>query len=189
MKKILALLMAVALVIVCVVGGTMAWLTDTSEQVRNTFTTGDIRITLTETTGAVYQMVPGCAIAKDPVAAVVDGSEDCYLFVKLERSANFDSYLTYEMAPGWTALAGADGVYYRAVKAADMGTAYGVLANHRVMVKTSVTKDMLNSLTQNTYPTLTVTAYASQLLKNNTEPLTAAEAWANISRPAGNIHE
>ena len=31
------------------------------------------------------------------------------------------------------------------------------------------------------YPTLTVTAYASQYMKNNNEHFTPAEAWANVS--------
>ena len=67
-----------------------------------------------------------------------------------------------------------------------MGTGYSVLLNDQVTVKGSVTKEMMNSLEQNTYPTLTVTAYASQLYKNNTQTFTAAEAWANVSNPAGN---
>ena len=69
--------------------------------------------------------------------------------------------MTYEMAAGWTALNGVDGVFYREVRTADMGTGYSVLLNDQVTVKGSVTKEMMNSLEQNTYPTLTVTAYAS----------------------------
>lgn len=180
-KKSLALLVAVVLVIGCVIGGTLAWLTDSTEQVKNTFTTSDIDITLAETTGTEYKMVPGYTIAKDPKATVLAGSEECYLFVKLEKSSNFDQYMTYEMAAGWTALNGVDGVFYREVKTADMGTGYSVLLNDQVTVKGSVTKEMMNSLEQNTYPTLTVTAYASQLYKNNTQTFTAAEAWANVS--------
>lgn len=176
-KKSLALLVAVVLVIGCVIGGTLAWLTDSTEQVKNTFTTSDIDITLAETTGTEYKMVPGYTIAKDPKATVLTGSEECYLFVKLEKSSNFDQYMTYEMAAGWTALNGVDGVFYREVRTADMGTGYSVLLNDQVTVKGSVTKEMMNSLEQNTYPTLTVTAYASQLYKNNTQTFTAAEAW------------
>lgn len=185
-KKSLALLVAVVLVIGCVIGGTLAWLTDSTEQVKNTFTTSDIDITLAETTGTEYKMVPGYTIAKDPKATVLAGSEECYLFVKLEKSSNFDQYMTYEIAAGWTALNGVDGVFYREVKTADMGAGYSVLLNDQVTVKGSVTKEMMNSLEQNTYPTLTVTAYASQLYKNNTQTFTAAEAWANVSNPAGN---
>lgn len=184
-KKSLALLVAVVLVIGCVIGGTLAWLTDSTEQVKNTFTTSDIDITLAETTGTEYKMVPGYTIAKDPKATVLAGSEECYLFVKLEKSSNFDNYMEYAVADGWTALDNIDNVYYRVVNTADMGTAYSVLANDQVTVKGAVTKEMMTAA-ETDQPTLTVTAYASQLHKNNSQDFTAAEAWANVSNPAGN---
>ena len=184
-KRTLVLLLAVASVIVCVIGGTLAWLTATSDQVKNTFTTSDIDITLEETTGADYKMVPGYTIAKDPKATVLAGSEECYLFVKLEKSTNFDDYLTYQMADGWTALTNVEGVYYRVVNTANMGTAYSVLLNDQVTVKNSVTKEMMETAEAD-QPTLTVTAYASQLHKNNSQDFTAAEAWENVSNPTSN---
>ena len=181
-KKTLVLFLAVASVIVCVIGGTLAWLTATSDQVKNTFTTSDIDITLEETTGVDYKMVPGYTIAKDPKATVLAGSEECYLFVKLEKSTNFDDYLTYQMADGWTALTNVEGVYYRVVNTANMGTEYSALANDQVTVKDSVTKEMMRAAETNE-PTLTVTAYASQLHKNNSQDFTAAEAWETVSNP------
>ncbi|MFR8088832.1 MAG: hypothetical protein ACLU6B_10075 [Lachnospirales bacterium] len=184
-KKTLVLFLAVASVIVCVIGGTLAWLTATSDQVKNTFTTSDIDITLEETTGVDYKMVPGYTIAKDPKATVLAGSEECYLFVKLEKSTNFDDYLTYQMADGWTALTNVEGVYYRVVNTANMGTEYSALANDQVTVKDSVTKEMMRAAETNE-PTLTVTAYASQLHKNNSQDFTAAEAWENVSNPTSN---
>lgn len=185
-KKTLALFLALALVLVGIIGGTMAWLTDTTDEVVNTFTDSDIDITLAETTGEDYKMVPGYTISKDPKVTVETGSEKCYLFVKLEESTNFDSFLTYEIADGWTALDGVDNVYYRTVDTADMGTAYSVLKDDQVTVKGEVTKEMMNALTDATYPTLTVTAYASQFNKNATETFTVNEAWTNISGTSGN---
>lgn len=184
-KKSLTLILALALVIVGVVAGTLAWLTDTTAPVKNTFTTSDIDITLTEEAGGTakeFKMVPSFDITKDPKATVLAGSEECYLFVKLAKSANFDDFMTFETADGWTKLTGVTGdVYYRKVLTANMGTAYSVLKNDKVTVKSTVTKTMMNGLTADTYPTLTVTAYASQLYKNNTTEFTAAEAWANIA--------
>lgn len=184
-KKTLLLFVAMVLTVGCVVGGTLAWLTDSTEQVKNTFTTSDISVTLTETTGTDYQMVPGYTIAKDPKATVTDGSEECYLFVKLEKSANFDDYLEYTMADGWTKLDNVDGVFYREVNENAMGTEYSVLANDQVAVKGTVTKEMMETA-QTSQPTLTVTAYASQLYKNSTEKFSPTEAWANVSNPDGN---
>lgn len=195
-KKTLALLLALTLVLGVVAGGTIAWLTDTSDTVTNTFTTSDINVKLEETKGTgttatekSFQMVPGWTITKDPKAWVEAGSEDCYLFVKLEKSANFDTYLSYgvDTSEGeWTKLGGVtDEVYYRVVEADEMGTShkFSVLKDDKVTVSGSVTKEMMNGLKAEDYPTLTVTAYASQLMKNNTETFTALEAWNN-AKPA-----
>ena len=190
-KKTLALFLALALVLGGVIGGTMAWLTDETPGIVNTFTDSDIEITLTET-GAEnnansYKMVPGYTISKDPKVTVVKGSEKCYLFVKLEKSEKFDSFLTYEIATGWTQLTDAegknvDGVYYRTVEASDADQEFEVLANNQVTVKgEGVTKEMMNALTEQTYPKLTVTAYASQFNKTATESFDVNTAWTNIS--------
>ena len=180
MKKTIALLVAVSMIVGCVIGGTLAWLTHSTGPVTNTFTTSDITVTLEETTGKDYKMIPGYTIAKDPKVTVTTGSEECYLFVKMEKSNNFDIFMTYEIAEGWTALDGIAGVYYRVIETADMGKPYNILKDDQVAVEDTVTKAMMDGLTSETYPTLTVTAYASQLYKNNTETFTAAEAWENV---------
>ena len=43
-KKGLALVLALTLLVVCVVAGTLAWLTAKSDVVTNTFTTSDIKV-------------------------------------------------------------------------------------------------------------------------------------------------
>lgn len=48
-KRTLALLVALVLVVGCIIGGTLAWLTAKTDAVVNTFTTSDIDVTLTET--------------------------------------------------------------------------------------------------------------------------------------------
>ena len=182
-KKTLALVLALTLIVVGVVSGTLAWLTAKSEVVTNTFTTSDIKVKLEETTGTEYKMVPGYTISKDPKATVLAGSEECYLFVKLDKSAGFDTYLEYTIADGWTQLEGVDGVYYREVLTANIGTPYSVLKGDQVTVKGTVTKEQMNALDAAgaVKPTLTITAYASQLHKNATEKFDAATAWGNIA--------
>lgn len=191
-KKGLALVLALALMVVGAVAGTLAWLTAKSDTVTNTFTTSDITVKLEETKGTSatggkeYKMIPGYTISKDPTATVLDGSEECYLFVKLDESTNFDDYMTYEMADGWTELKGVAGtVYYRVVDGTtyQIGTAYSVLKDNQVTVKDTVTKKMMETAEKDK-PTLTVTAYASQLYKNNNptdNTFTAVEAWNNIA--------
>ena len=75
-----------------------------------------------------------------------------------------------------------DGVYYRTVEASDTDQEFQVLANNQVTVKgEGVTKEMMNALTEQTYPKLTVTAYASQFNKTATESFDVNTAWTNIS--------
>ena len=129
-KKGLAMVLALVLLAVCAVSGTLAWLTAKSDTVVNTFTTSDIKVELTET-NETYKMVPGYDIHKDPKAKVLAGSEECFLFVKLEKSQNFDTFLTYEMAEGWTLVPSETNVYFRKVLTADIGTAYSVRMGER----------------------------------------------------------
>lgn len=179
-------LLALSLVLVTMlvtVGGTIAWLTDKTDSVVNTFTKSNIDIELAETTGNQYKMVPGATIAKDPKVTVKNGSEASYVFVKIEKSTNmdFDTYMTYEMAEGWTPLAGVDGVYYRLQAATTADVAYSVLKNDQVQVSSNVTKAMMDELNDNNYPELTITAYAIQSAnltdQNGDSTVNEIDAW------------
>lgn len=174
-KKTLALVLALTLLVAGVVGGTLAWLTDQTAEVKNTFTVGDINIGLTETT-ADYKMVPGNTIAKDPTVTVKANSEACWLFVKVTESENLDTFITYAIAEGWTALSGVDGVYYCEVPASTADQTFSVLADNAVTVKSDVTKTMLETAKTDA-PTLTFKAYAVQ--KDNVA--SASDAWAKVN--------
>ena len=186
-KKLITAIVALSLVLCCLVGGTLAWIVDDTEPVINTFTYGDINIKLEETDSEQdtdnndntnsYKMIPGSTITKDPKVTVMAGSEACWLFVKIEKSLNYGTYLKeYEVADGWTKLE--DGVYYREVTAnATKNQEFTVLANNQVTVLESVTKQLMEAIKTNGQPTLTFTAYAVQ--KDNVEK--AADAWAIIN--------
>lgn len=166
---------ALVLVLCCAVGGTLAWLTDKTDPVTNTFTVGDIDIDLAESDGLDLKMIPGRTITKDPKVTVKAGSEACWLFVKVQKSANFADFLTYEMADGWTALDGVDGVFWREVGAVTADTSFEVLKGNKVTVQNTVTKEMLQGVKEGTKrPTLAFTAYAVQ----QEGITTAADAWA-----------
>lgn len=188
-RKAIVVLSLMMVLVMAAVGGTLAWLTATTTPVTNTFTTSDINITLTETgatnsNGALansYKMIPGFTITKDPTVAVVDGSEDCWLFVKVEKSSNFDDFMTYTIADGWTQVTGTTNVYARKVKTTDTDKSFAVLLNNTVTVKDTVTKEAMNGLTTATYPTLTVTAYATQLYSTNNTEFSAETAWAKVA--------
>ena len=68
-KKILVACLCVALAVLTIAGTTLAYLTATTESVTNTFTVGNIDITLAETK-TDFKMVPGSTIAKDPMVTV-----------------------------------------------------------------------------------------------------------------------
>lgn len=194
-KKSLVLILALTLLMGVAIGGTIAWLADNSGPVVNTFTTSDIDVNLAETT-TDYKMIPGYDISKDPKASVTSTSEDCWLFVKLEKTANFDSYMSYTIATGWTKLTqmtdesgtstnitGYD-VYYRKLDSASLkGVSYSVLADDKVHVLDTVTRGGMTSAASPNQPKLTVTAYAHQLHKSATsgDDFTAQQAWYNIA--------
>lgn len=172
-RRIALTLCVMFVVLAASIGGTVAWLTDKTGTIENTFTAGDIDITLTETT-TNYKMVPGVDIAKNPKVTVEAGSEDCWLFVKVEKSAKFDDFMTCAIAEGWMTLTGVDGVYYREAKAED---SYSVLANDQVTVKNTVTKAQLDEVRTTDQPKLTFTAYAVQKQGIND----AATAWEKVA--------
>lgn len=192
-KKIALSIAAIALVICCAVGGTLAWLTAQTGPVTNTFTVGNIDITLTESENLDLKMVPGNTITKDPKVTVVAGSEDCWLFVKVEKSSTLDNYIAYAIDSNWTALANHPGVYYYN-GTVPQGTPISVLGagsypatnptvtwtKDHVAVKPEVTKAMMDNLTSSgaTLPTLTFTAYAVQ--KAGFDDV--ADAWAEASK-------
>ena len=160
-SKAFVLLLALVLVIGVAAGGTLAWLVASSNEVVNTFTYGDINITLEETTGDSYKIVPGVDIAKDPKVTVQGGSEDCWLFVKVEKAGIFvEGKVSYDIADGWTALAGQTGVYYREVSATKADTSFDILKGNKITVSENLTKTEVNGITAK--PTLTFTAYAVQ---------------------------
>ena len=174
MKKKLTTVLAIVLVVALSVAGTYAYLTDKTATIKNTFTVGNVNIDLTEGTGEFYKMVPGTTIGKDPMVTVKENSEACWLFVKVEKSANFDDFMTYDMANGWTKLE--EGVFYRQVAASAADQDFAVLANDTVTVMPDVTKDMMDAIDNGTAakPTLTFTAYACQA-----DGFTSvADAWA-----------
>ena len=182
--KVVLMSLVTCLMAFTIIGGTVAWLMTKTDSVVNVFTYGDINIELAETTGENYKMVPGNKIAKDPKITVLKDSEDCYLFVKIEESADakLSDYIEYTLANGWTALDGVTGVYYREVSNSNQEQVFSVLQDDQVKVKGTVTKEMLNTLTENTYPKLSFTAYAVQRDADIDEINSAAKAWALVNQ-------
>lgn len=175
--RLFVMMLALVLVLGCAVGGTVAWLVAKTEPVINTFTYGDINITLTETKPANQQakIIPGVDIEKDPKVTVKADSEACWLFVEVKEEGTFvANKVTYSVDGGWTKGNGTDiptNVYYREVGVVTADTDFYVLKDNKVTVSNSLTKEDITNITQ---PKLTFTAYAVQ--KDGMD--TAAAAWA-----------
>lgn len=98
-KKLVSLCLVVALVLTAAIGGTMAYFTDVSDDVENTFAIGDIDIELTETAGvkdgntvvqdikegvngySYSNLMPSYEIVKTPVVTNESDNNDAYVRV------------------------------------------------------------------------------------------------------------
>lgn len=84
MKKKLTILAVIAILAVASFA-TLAYLTDSTGAVTNTFTVGDLDIELTETYTQNSKIYPGATISKTPVVTVLANSEPSYLYVMVDN--------------------------------------------------------------------------------------------------------
>ena len=175
MKKKLVLAI-VCLLCVCgiSVSATLAYLIATPVPVENTFTIGQIDITLDETTGEEYPLIPGATIKKDPKITVKSGSENCYLFAKIETLNGFDTYVTYGLSGDWLPLGGVAGVYYLEYYQSNADQVYGIFLGDQVHIKDTLTEEKMGAITVK--PVLTITAYAVQMHSIES----AIDAWNTV---------
>ncbi len=128
-KKVLSLVLCALLLVSATVATTVAYLTD-DDSVTNTFTVGNVKITLDETDvddstkdaerdqANSYKLLPGQTYVKDPIIHVSkeDNIEDCYLFVKVTNGIKaIEGAKTVEtqmLEKGWEKLEGVTDVWY-----------------------------------------------------------------------------
>ena len=175
--KVVVVLLALVMLIGCAVGGTIAWLMTNTDPVTNTFAASNIHITLTETSGNTYKMIPGKTYAKDPVVSVLSTTDvDCWLFFKVETENT--TYLEYTLnTTGWTELGTNTGIYYRSVNVSDSVKSWNLLVGKDGYENGFVTVSDDLTLENMTSATLKFTAYAIQ--KEGFD--TAADAWAELN--------
>ena len=110
MKKTLTVILALVLVVVMSVAGTVAYLTS-SDTVTNTFTVGNVQIKLDEAKANAdgtlvagadrvkansYKLIPGHTYNKDPMVTVLKDSESSYIkmTVTFTKAAELDAIFT-----------------------------------------------------------------------------------------------
>lgn len=183
-KKVFVTVLCAAALVVASVLGTMAYLTS-QDKVENTFTVGKVAITLDEAKvtdagdpieGAdrvktnTYKLIPGHEYTKDPTVHVTAGSEDSWLFVKVDNGisdleATGNTTIAEQMkAKGWTLVNGTTNVYAYEQKAT---------AGQNIRVFDSFTIAGDATVAGNAGKTITIEAYAIQADGFGT----AADAW------------
>lgn len=171
MRKYLIVVACIALVAGVAIGGTMAWLSAKTQTVTNTFTVGNIDITLEETPNTdtdkdgendawTGHIIPGVDLPKDPKVTVKAGSEACYVFVKVEpvdwpNNAN----IKWTIDSDWKQLCvyengvvtetPVENIYYikqSEIPATDEDVIYDVLLNNKVEVSGELTKHEVDQI-------------------------------------------
>ncbi len=180
---LLAVLLCVAAIVTASVFATLAYFTDT-QTVTNTFTVGNVSITMDEAkvteygeeipgadrvTENSYKLIPGQTYVKDPTIHVARGSEKCWLFVKVENGlASVESTIAAQLAQiGWVPVAGETNVYVYPIHVA--GGNYPVFRSFTV--DENADADALNAVKD---ASIVITAYAVQAAGLDT----VEEAWA-----------
>ena len=110
MKKNKTIIAAVVLLLVFMVGGAIAYFTDT-DSATNTFTIGDIDISIHEDHWVAadgLNLMPGETVAKDPVIKNDSANNPAYVFAEVEvpctTEATPQQLFSYSVNSGWTQL-------------------------------------------------------------------------------------
>lgn len=200
-KKLLITLSVVACALLLVVGsiaGTIAYLTSTAT-VTNTFTVGNIGITLdeantdeqgvatsgrtTSATGNTYKLIPGSTYIKDPVIHVQANSESCYLFVKIDNQLkDIETSIASQLdTNGWEKLDGAtENVYYKEAAIPTSTSVQDVKVFETITINNTVKNEALAAYSGKT---IVVTAYAVQSANFNNAPEAAVAFAADFGLP------
>lgn len=192
LRKVLVTMCSAVLLVGATVGVTVAYLTSKTEVVTNTFTVGNVEITLdeanvdvygntegtTRVTANDYKLIPGHTYVKDPTIHVEKGSEACYLFVKVINDIadiEADTKIAAQMATnGWVELSEQENVYYlnRIINALDAENDIDVKVFESFKLDGSVANEVVAAYAGKT---ITVQAYAVQADGFGS----AALAWAS----------
>ena len=177
-RSLVATIAAVACIAAVGIGSTFAYFTSTTEVLGNTFTMGNVAITLDEdfnnktdiaagTTEAYAQKIlPNEVIDKKPTVTVNDGSEEAWVFVEI---TNDESVFTLDIDSDVWTLKKTDGNTKVYLHKASM------TAGESADVFTQATVENLTNDKQGANASISIKAYAIQK-----STLTADEAFAQL---------
>ena len=186
MKKIVASASALALTAAVAVGGTLAYLQVKTAPLENTFTLGNLAVTLTETEGddGATQMVPGGALSytnvapgvdlhKDPTIKVTEGDQ-AWVYIGV-NNPNENGEITFTPNSDWTEVGTTvvDDVSY---------TVYGynsVVAKNGSQTLSNTVHISENVEVGSTLEPITVIGFGVQYDGEQTALNSVQNAWAN----------
>lgn len=201
-KKLVIAVVVLSLVLLGTIGTALAFLVAESEVVTNTFTYGKIELELWEnlvdedgelTEDKTYEgieylnIVPGDTVNKNPTATVKAGSEDCYVYVRVENNLvstavnAVNPVATLDIKPEWEKI-GADGdtvTLYRYTADPQQPGDFNVFEH--VTFSADLTVEDVATL-KDIQDAIVIKAYAHQ--SDNTDVATAdaaAIAWAGVT--------
>ncbi len=181
-RNALILVLCALLLVGGTFAATLAYLT-AEDKATNTFTVGDIKITLDEADvdeyGVVvpdadpervdendYLLVPNREYVKDPIIHVTANSEDSYIFVKIENNiadalvASGEGSIAAQLtANGWVQI-GTSNVYYNTTKYTKNANVVDYPVFESITVKPEITNAALATAAQNKQ--IVITGYAVQ---------------------------
>lgn len=184
--KTMIVALAIMLVVGCTIGGTLAWLTAESDEVENTFTVGDINISIAETRGTSFKIIPGGTAAKDPAITVQKGSEKCFVYALITNTVKLGDTVVAvpQINSDWT-LIGADGdkTLYVYKEAVDASTATADVKLTDVFSTVEYSEDITKANIETLNNTkIIVQGYAHQADNTTqTDANSAALKWAGIT--------
>lgn len=102
-KRIVSLSLVVALLAIAIVGTTMAYFTDQTEEKNNVFTVGKVDIELDEPKWNPDEghLVPTRVIPKDPTITVEETSEDAYVVLEMKLNKYVEFLKLVGLNEGW----------------------------------------------------------------------------------------
>lgn len=190
------LITVVAMLLVCVVSvaATLAYLYDKSDTVVNTFTVGNVEISLDEKdvdnsspdkdrdVANKYKLTAGATLEKDPTVHVSNYSEESYIFVEVIvddavaavlESSGEKSIASQMTKNGWELLEGNIYAYNKTVTGLGNAAALNIPVFTTISVKSEAKGEDLAAAAE---AKITITAYAIQ--KDGIS--TPAAAWAEL---------
>ena len=170
-KKIVALFLAAVMLVCTTVAATVAYLTSKTEVVTNTFTVGNVVITLDEAKvdangkkvtpeerviANSYKLLPNHEYDKDPTVHVGANSEDCWVFVQVKNEIKNELKADIVIGADWEVFNAETGIYAsKAIRKAN---------DNIVVFNGFQVSDTIDNATLATYSgkTITIEAYAIQ---------------------------